>query len=124
MTWTRAAKNRVLAAANLLLFAVLATKWATEPDAMRDSMRCWTAIAPIVVIVALGVPDRAPVAPLAHALLFLTTGMAIGVTTGVAIRSFDTLWAAEVLWLPIGIAAAVVHYRPSRRDPYRGDSAG
>ena len=124
MSWTRTTKNRVLAAANLLLVAVLVTKLATEPDAMTDSMRFWTVIAPIVVVIALAVPERATLAPAAHAALFLTTGMAIGVTTGVAIRSIDTLWMAEILWLPIGVAAAVVHYWPSRRDPYRGGSAG
>lgn len=120
MNWTRRTKNLVLVGADLLLFLVLAGKLLQEPEKVSYGMTFWTFALPFIVVAVLIVPERAAAARSVHAVLFLATGMAIGLTAGSALRGSEQLWTAELLWLPFGITAAVLHYWPSRRDRYQG----
>lgn len=118
MTLSRTNKNRMLIAANLLLFLIVCIKLTGDPDQVGTAMTLWVVLAPWVLLAVALTPHKARIAKVVHSGLFLTTGAAIGLTFGAFLSGNESLSPGEIFWLPIGIAAAVIHYWPSINDPY------
>ena len=116
---TRRQKNVVLAIANMILVPIIWAKLLSFPDALGLGMKIWAIAAPAVALIVL--LDRGPrqIVKSMHLGLFLCTGAAIGLTGGAILRSLESVWTAELIWLPLGIAAAVYHYWPSSSDEYQ-----
>ena len=119
MKATRSTKNIVLCAANFALLFVVAPKFALNPDDLSDGMKVWMFGSPIVIAAVMLTPATFQYVKAIHALLFLATGAAIGLTLGSLIRVPDSVTVGEILWLPVGIGAAVFHYWPSVNDKYQ-----
>lgn len=88
------------------------------PDQIGFIMKTWAYVAPFVSLLTLKFPQPAKNTKIIHMAQFLVTGAAIGVTLSQIIRYFDHVWLLEIIWLPIGIFAAVIHYSSSQRDEY------
>lgn len=118
MNPTRRLKNSVLCFAITMLFTIVILKLGTDPSSVSSSMKLWSVPAPVVVLATLFTPSTSRWAKPVHLMLFLCTGAAIGFTLGGAIRGEPPLLIGEWVWLPVGFAAAVLHYWPSNRDQY------
>ena len=124
MPATRTQKNLALSVVNLILAPILWLKIYQEPESVGAGRMIWAMAAPLICIGSLWTSAwdvgkvRRFAKPL-HVALFLATGAALGLTLGASLRDFDSLWLGEVLWLPLGVAAAVFHYSPSVNDEYQ-----
>ncbi len=119
MQASRKTKNLILCAANVALLLMVVPKFALNPNDVRDGMKVWMFGVPIIAAAVLLTPPTFQYVKAIHALLFLATGAAIGLTFGSLIRAPDSLTIGEILWLPVGIVADVFHYWPSVNDKYQ-----
>ncbi|MEM6644734.1 MAG: hypothetical protein AAF730_00630 [Bacteroidota bacterium] len=113
---TRQNKNIALVAANLILWPIVAVSLFIDPASVGTGLRVWVVVLPLVAALSVVLPlERAK---LAHVALFLCTGAALGLTIGALVSGELGILSPQVLWLPIGAAAAVFHYWPSVLDEY------
>ncbi|MEM1264371.1 MAG: hypothetical protein AAGH76_18370 [Pseudomonadota bacterium] len=115
---TRQRKNLVLCAALALLWPVLFYQYVSDATLLTDAKITWLVLTPIVIAVNFVVTRRMLLRGIADAALFLSVGAALGLTGASILKASETVTLLEYLWLPVGIAAAIFHYRPSSADPY------
>lgn len=118
MNPSRRQKNQALACTNLLLAPVLLFHYYWYELPLSWLMLLWLIALGPVLLLALWVPATHARIRYVHMGLFLLTGTAIGFTVAALLHPQHAITPLHILWLPLGIAAAIFHYWPSKNDPY------
>lgn len=115
MELRRKTKNLILIGANALFFGVKLIKEFGYGFSLHQDEIIWMFCLGAFLLFYFIPFKSSSIKTIKHICLFLLTGTAIGTTLGEVFKPQDFFFL-EMLWLPFGIAAAVLHYSSSKKD--------